>query len=158
MDKEEEKDSEAIVLDTNIILASVLKRGSYTRQVVIYLTDILGIKAFTPEKALQEIDEHLEELAKRKKISVEELRAAIRILLLNVNIVSKETYNAYMKKAEECVKDLADTDFAALALHLSENYEKVILLTWNKNDYNENCLKTHGVILYTPSDLRAYVN
>ena len=158
MDKEEEKDREAIVLDTNIILASVLKHGSYTRQVVVYLIDILGIKAFTPEKTLQEIDEHLEELAKRKKISVEELRAAIRILLLNVNIIGKETYNAYTEKAGECVKDPADIDFAALALHLSEKYEKVILLTWNKSDYNEDCLKTYGVALYTPSDLRAPVN
>ncbi|BAA79231.1 hypothetical protein APE_0278 [Aeropyrum pernix K1] len=158
MDKDEEKDGEALVLDTNIILASVLRHGSYTRQVVIYLIDVLGIKAFTSEKALHEIDEHLEELAKRKKVSVEELRAAIRILLLNVNMVEKGTYNAYMEKAGECVKDLADADFAALALHLSEKYKNVILLTWNKNDYIENCLKAYGVILYTPSDLRVPVN
>ncbi|GBF09060.1 hypothetical protein apy_07850 [Aeropyrum pernix] len=123
---------------------------------VIYLTDILGIKAFTPEKTLQ-IDEHLEELAKRKKISVEELWATIRVLLLNLDIIGKEAYNSLMEKAGECVEDLADANFAALALYLAEKHEKVILLTWNKNDYNEDCLKAYGVILYTPSDLRVPV-
>jgi predicted nucleic acid-binding protein len=154
VDSEEEKDKEAIVLDTNIILASVLKHGSYTRQVVIYLTDILGIKAFTAERALQEIEEHLEELAKRKKISIEELRVAIRILLLGVNIVKKKTYKNSLERAKECVKDPADIDFAALALHLSERYERVILLTWNKDDYREDCLKVYGIAVYTPSDLK----
>ena len=156
MDKDEEKNSEALVLDTNIILSSVLKRASYTRQVVIYLIDILGVKAFTSEKTLQEINEHLEELAKKKKISIEELRTAIRILLLNVDVINKEAYTSLIEKAGECVEDLTDTDFAALALYLSKKYEKVFLLTWNKNDYNEDCLKTYGVLLYTPSDLRTW--
>ena len=63
MDPEKEKRREAVVLDTNIILASILKQGSYTSQVIIYITDILGIETYTPEKTLQEIEEHLEELA-----------------------------------------------------------------------------------------------
>ncbi len=63
MDPREEETGEALVLDTNIILASILKRGSYTRQVIVYLTDIVGVKAFTPEKTMQEIKEHLGELA-----------------------------------------------------------------------------------------------
>ena len=50
MDPEKEKSKEAIVLDTNIILASILKRGSYTRQVIVYLTDVLGVETYTPEK------------------------------------------------------------------------------------------------------------
>ena len=97
MDPEkEERVAAAVVLDTNIILASILKRGSYTRQVIVYLTDVLGVETYTPEKALQEIEEHLVELAKRKKIHVEELRVAVRILLLDVKIVGKQAYKDYL--------------------------------------------------------------
>ncbi len=51
MDPEKEKRVAAVVLDTNIILASILKQGRYTRQVIVYLTDVLGIETYTPEKA-----------------------------------------------------------------------------------------------------------
>ena len=154
MDPEKEKREEAVVLDTNIILASILKRGSYTRQVIVYLTDVLGIETYTPEKALQEIEEHLVELAKRKKIRVNELMVAVRILLLGVKIVGKQAYKDYLEIAKNCVDDPADADFAALALHLSEEYEKVILLTWNKKDYKKDCLGTYRILVTTPSSLR----
>ena len=154
MDPEKEKRGEAVVLDTNIILASVLKRGSYTRQVIVYLTDVLGIETYTPEKALQEIEEHLVELAKRKKIRVEELMVAVRILLLGVKIVGKQAYRDYLEIAKNCVGDPADADFAALALRLAEDYERVILLTWNKKDYRGDCLETHRIVVATPSSLR----
>ena len=153
MDPEKEKSGKAVVLDTNIILASILKRGSYTRQVIVYLTDVLKIETYTPEKALQETEKHLVELAKRKKIHVEELRLAIRILLLDVKIVGKQAYKDYLEIAKNCVDDPADADFAALALHLSEEYEKVILLTWNKKDYNDDCLETYKILVTTPSSL-----
>ena len=153
MDPEKEKRVAAVVLDTNIILASILKRGSYTRQVIVYLTDVLGIETYTPEKALQEIEEHLVELAKRKKIHVEELRVAVRILLLGVKIVGKQAYKDYLEIAKNCVDDPADADFAALALHLSEEYEKVILLTWNKKDYKKDCLEIYRILVNTPSSL-----
>ena len=154
MDPEKEKRGEAVILDTNIILASILKRGSYTRQVIVYLTDILGVGTYTPEKALQEIEEHLVELAKRKKIHVEELRVAVRILLLGVKIVGKQAYRDYLEIAKNCVGDLADADFAALALRLAEDYERVIILTWNKKDYRGDCLETHRIVVATPFSLR----
>ncbi len=157
MDPEKEKEREAVVLDTNIILASILKQGSYTRQVIIYITDILGIEAYTPEKTLQEIEGHLEELAKRKKIQIEELQAAIRILLLDVKIAERDLYKEYLARASDCVRDQADVDFAALALYLSNKFGKVILLTWNKKDYRDNCLKIHRVFVHTPSDLPAFI-
>ncbi len=67
MDPREKEIEEALVLDTNIILASILKRGSCTRQVIVYLTDILGVKAFTPEKTMQEIKEYLGELGSKEE-------------------------------------------------------------------------------------------
>ncbi|MEB2837162.1 MAG: PIN domain-containing protein [Desulfurococcales archaeon] len=154
MDPEKKKRDEAVVLDTNIILASILKRGSYTRQVIVYLTDVLGVEAYTPEKTLQEIEEHLAELAKRKKIHVEELRVAVRILLLGVKVVGEQVYRDYLEVATNCVGDPADADFAALALHLAEDYERVILLTWNKKDYRGDCLETHRIVVATPSSLK----
>ncbi len=154
MDPREEEIEEALVLDTNIILASILKRGSYTRQVIVYLTDILGIKAFTPEKTMQEIREHLGELALKKKKPVDELLVAIRILLLNVEIVSRNIYEGYLRKAGECVRDPGDIDFAALALSLTEKYDEVFLLTWNISDYRGDCLEKYNVGVFTPSNLK----
>jgi len=156
MANEEKKDQEAVVLDTNVILASILKHKSYTRQVIIYFTDILGIETFVPEKALQEIEEHLEELAKRKKVKVDELKTAIKILLLNVNIIEKNMYQDSLGIVEECVKDPGDVDFAALAVHLAKRYKRIILLTWNKNDYKNECLRLYRVVVYAPSEIKDF--
>ena len=135
-------------------MASILKRGSYIRQVIVYLTDILGVKAFTPEKTMQEVKEYLGELALKKKKPVDELLVAIRILLLNVEIVSRNIYEVYLGKAEECVRDPCDIDFAALALSLTEKYDEVFLLTWNISDYRSDCLEKYKVSVFTPSNLK----
>ncbi len=156
MANEEKEEQEAVVLDTNVILASILKHKSYTRQVIIYFIDILGIETFVPEKALQEIEEHLEELAKRKKVKVNELQTAIKILLLNANIVEKNMYQDSLGIAEECVRDPGDIDFAALAVHLARRYKRIILLTWNRNDYKNECLRSYGVAVYAPSEIKYF--
>ncbi len=89
-----------------------------------------------------------------KKIPVDELLVAIRILLLNVEIVSRKVYKGYLGKVEECVRDPGDIDFVALALFLTEKYKEVFLLTWNISDYIGDCLEKYNVGVFTPSDLK----
>lgn len=130
-----------------------MKKTSYTRQVLIYLMDVIGIDAYTPEKTIKEIESHLKELAHRKGINIEELSLAVKILLLAVKIVRKPEYEEYLEQAQNYAVDPGDVDFVALALALARKYDLVILLTWNKDDYKENDLKGHRVFVETPTEI-----
>ena len=151
MDPKPEKERKAVVIDTNVVFASILKKASYTRQVLVYLIDVIGIDAYTPEKTIEEIEDHLEELARRKGVNVEELSLAVKILLVTVKIVEESEYAEYLGQAQNYAVDPGDVDFVALALALARKYDFVILLTWNKDDYKENDLKGHNVFVATPS-------
>jgi predicted nucleic acid-binding protein len=148
------KKKTAVVIDTNIIFASILKTGSYTRQVLLYVTDILGLDSYTPEKTLEEIDKHLTELSKRKHLNISELRTAIDIILSGVRIVGKAEYNKYYEESEKFIEDIEDADYVALALKLRNEYDSTIILTWNKRDYKYSQLRSLNIIVETPSGIK----
>jgi len=153
MDPKPEKEGKAVVIDTNVILASILKKASYTRQILVYIMDVIGIDAYTPEKTIEEVESHLEELARRKGVNAEELSLAVKILLLTVRIVRKTEYDEYLEQAQSYTVDPDDVAFVALALALTRRYNSVILLTWNKDDYKVNDLKGYNVFIATPSEV-----
>jgi predicted nucleic acid-binding protein len=148
------KEKTAIVIDTNILFASILKRGSYTRQVILYVTDILGLDSYTPEKTLEEIDKHLTELSKRKQLNINELRTSIGIILSGVKVIGKAEYSKYYEESKNFVEDPEDADYAALALKLRKEYGNVIILTWNKKDYKYSQLRNLNIIVETPSGIK----
>ena len=66
--------------------------------------------------------------------------------------MNPETYNRYMEEAQNLVFDPGDADFAALALKLREQYGNILILTWNKKDYDQKTLKKKKIIVATPPE------
>ncbi|MEB3779437.1 MAG: PIN domain-containing protein [Desulfurococcales archaeon] len=62
----EETSQKALVIDTNIIISSMLKEAGYTRRVLLLLSALYP--TYTPKHAIEEIHRHAQYLAERKGI------------------------------------------------------------------------------------------
>ena len=140
----------AVVVDTNIIISSLLKEAGYTRRTLILLSELYP--TYTPRIALEEIKRHAQTLTKKKGRPWEELKALLEIVIADVEVVDPEMYNRYMEEAQDLVSDPGDADFAALALKLREQYGNILILTWNKKDYDQKGLKKKEIIVATPPE------
>jgi len=141
---------EALVIDTNIIISSMIKESGYTRTILITLTEITP--SYTPEHALKEIEKHAQFLAKRKGIPLHKQEALIKVLTSNIEVVGGDFYKDKLREAKQYVKDPGDIDFAALALKLRERYEHVSILTWNTRDYRVDLLEQLEIRVLTPAN------
>ncbi len=61
---EEEAGRKALVIDTNVIISSMLRESGYTRRVLILLAALYP--AYTPRYAVEEIHKHSLYLAEEK--------------------------------------------------------------------------------------------
>jgi len=68
--------------------------------------------------------------------------------LIPVSVSKFSRYKAVA--AEEYVHDVADAPFVACALMLSEEYDTVVILTWNVSDYIAEKLAERGIWVMTP--------
>jgi predicted nucleic acid-binding protein len=104
-----------LVLDTNILLAGLLRDGATRRLLLEPSLDLL-----VPEHALEEVERHLPDLARRMGLPVEQARLALGLLLERVDVVPKTAYDASIGEAEGLLRgsDLDDAPFLALALAL----------------------------------------
>ena len=144
------REKTAIVVDTNIIISSLLKETGYTRRTLILLSELYP--AYTPRSALEEIKRHAQTLTEKKGRPWEELETLLEIVIAGMEVVDPETYNRYMEEAQDLVFDPGDADFAALALKLRERYGNILILTWNKKDYDQKGLKRKKIIVATPPE------
>ncbi len=146
----EKSSGKAIVIDTNILISSMLKESGYTRRILLLLVEFYPV--YTPSYALEEIKRHLHRLAERKGIPPERLRALITLLTEDLRVVDEREYAPYLSEAKALVHDPGDTDFVATSLMLRQKYAEVILLTWNTRDYDRRNLKKKGITVLTPRE------
>ena len=99
-----------LVIDTNIILAALLKPS--TTQKLIFSEKLTLL---SPEYALEEIYEHIEELEKRSGKNKRELELAIQLIFSEIEIITCENYSVFKEKALNEIKDKDDWPFLALA-------------------------------------------
>lgn len=132
------------MVDTNIIISSLLKETGYTRRALILFSELYP--TYTTEYALEEIKRHTQTLSRRKGLSWEKLRVLLELVISSIEIAGLEAFRKYVDEAQRMVLDLGDVDFAALALKLRENYHRVIILTWNKKDYDQKRLGRNEIV------------
>jgi predicted nucleic acid-binding protein len=140
----------ALIIDTNVIISSMIKTTGYTRTILLTLT--ATHPSYTPEHAIREIEKHSLFLAEKKNIPVTKQRALLKILTSNIKTISEDHYKEKTQEAKNYVKDPGDTDFVALALKLRENYREIAIITWNTKDYKKQKLRKAGIRVLTPSE------
>ena len=143
----------AIVLDTNIIISSLIKPGGFTRRVILFLEDQADL--YAPRALLEELTKKTEYLARKKRISPAEQRHLLTLLLSNVRTIESDAIKPFIKAALKYARDPDDAPFVALALYLQRIYEDVIILTWNTSDYKRENLERVKIKVLTPRNALA---
>ncbi len=141
----------AIVLDTNVIISSLIKPGGFTRRVILLLEDQSDL--YAPKVLLEELTEKTEYLARKKNVSPAEQKHLLTLLLSSVRTVESDVIKPLIKTALRYVRDRDDAPFVALALYLQTMYDDVAILTWNMNDYMKENLERLGIKVLTPRDI-----
>jgi predicted nucleic acid-binding protein len=104
-----------IVLDTNILISSLLKEG-LTRKIIL----ISPFEMHTLEFANYEMDVHKEELLLKSKLDEKSYDLLKEVIFDRVNLVPLEEIEAFRGIAEEIMGDIDidDSPFLALAMSL----------------------------------------
>ena len=147
---EEKSGKKVVVIDTNVLISAMLKESGYTRRLLLLLVEFYPV--YIPGYALEEIRRHIHRLAERRGIPLEKLRALIALLTEDIRVVDAEEYTPYLSEAKTLVRDPGDTDFAAASLMLRQEYDEVVLLTWNTRDYDGRGLRRRGIRVLTPRE------
>ncbi|NPA86780.1 MAG: hypothetical protein GXO00_02115 [Candidatus Diapherotrites archaeon] len=143
----------AIVLDANVVIATLIRYGGFTSKILKHAGKHFDV--FVPNYLWKEINKHVKLLAKKSGLSIEEVKLAIDILSRRFKIAKiKETDVAHL---EVYVKDPKDSQYVAAAVGLRKNYETVIILTYNKKDFDVPKLKNIGIIVLTPKEFIAFL-
>ncbi|NJE48193.1 PIN domain-containing protein [Thermococcus sp. 9N3] len=145
----------AVVVDTNVVFASLIRSGGVNRYVLTLFPEMFPF--FYPEVVRKEIANHIEELAEKSKLTPEELSIAMEVIFEPMVPVSASKLSQYKEVAEEYVHDVADAPFVACALMLSEEYDTVVILTWNVSDYISEKLAEREIWVMTPVEFLKWV-
>ena len=128
-----------LVVDTNVLFTFFWK-DSFTKGLLVDQ----DIKYFSPEFALEEINEHTNEILEKTGISINKFKELRRDLGIFVEFIPLEEYKSSLKEALELIPNHPDDiDFIALALKLQ-------LPIWSNDPHLKQQSK---VKVYTTSEL-----
>src|SRR3989338_9233246 len=99
-----------LVIDANILFAALLCEGK-TAEIIF----TPGVHLFAPHYLLAELKEHLEELARKSKRSMESTIQLIEALRLSVSLVPESTWKQFLQFVKGLGMDNQDLPYLALA-------------------------------------------
>jgi predicted nucleic acid-binding protein len=102
-----------LVVDTNIIIAALIKEG-FTRRILFSSF----IQFYTPDYSLEEITKYEKLICKKAKLNYEEFHILLNLIFENIQIIPKEEYQNKISQAKKMIKDIDDASFIALSLAL----------------------------------------
>ncbi|MEB3779464.1 MAG: PIN domain-containing protein [Desulfurococcales archaeon] len=107
-----------VVVDLNVLLASILKPLGYTSSHLIQLY-MKGRRLHIPAYTREEFERVAAETTRRKGLNPRTLISKFNSILNLLREVGVEEYREYIKEAEEIVNDPKDAPYVALALYLA---------------------------------------
>ena len=103
-----------LVIDANAVISALLK-DSKARQIIV--SDKFNLIA--PEFLGEELYKHRKYIIEKARISDNEIRLLITLLLRHIRIIPKDEYKAKLSKAEEIMEnDVKDAPYVACYLAL----------------------------------------
>jgi len=102
-----------LVVDTSILFAALLKKSTVRELLLNPLFEF-----YVPEFCIEEIEKHVEEIAERSGLSVDNVYLLLGVLLASVQVVPAERILKKYKEADRVIGkiDRDDVPFVALAL------------------------------------------
>ena len=100
------------VVDTNIIISSLIASSGKTREIIF--SD--EIKLLAPELLLREIVKHEKEIMRKSGLTRQELKTALTIISTRMEFVPYKEFKKFIKMAKRISPDANDAEFIALAL------------------------------------------
>ena len=96
-----------LVIDTNNIIAALIKNGISRRIIVSPVIDLI-----TPDHTLQEISKYEKLICEKAKVSSNEFKLLINLIFEQITIVPKEEYIKYIDKSKNLIYDIFDREVA----------------------------------------------
>jgi len=106
-----------LVVDTNRVIATLLRDGVVRR--VLYCLHMMGVNILSPKELVDELLEHIDEIAERMSMDRDQVLSILREHILSkIKLCNISEYREYLKPAVGiCEKfDIEDSPFIALAL------------------------------------------
>lgn len=128
-----------LVVDTNIIISSLLKESMSRRIIMLPELDL-----YTPEYVNIEIERHSDRIRKSTGLPDHEFNLLMSQILSGMTVIPLEEFKDNLKPAYEVMKDIDPEDTAFLALAMSLDCDGI----WtNDSDFDKQDLvkvwKTH---------------
>lgn len=143
---EEAKTIHTLILDTNVLISSMVRSEGITRATLTILLHDENCEVIAPADVVEELSLHIPEICRKAGITQQLLEEALNRLLENVELAPILSYESKLPEALQFVHDESDAPFAALALARSPS----TIVTYNKKHFKSRGLVHRGVQVLTP--------
>ena len=133
-----------VIVDTNRILAALIRKGSSRR---ILVSD--NIEFYTVDYVLREIHKYKELIIRKSEMEEDEIETLLSLVTEKITIISDLRVKSKMKEAISIMKDIDKKDAPILAAALSVENEGI----WTHDKHFE---KQDKVKIFLDSDLLSY--
>jgi len=146
---EEAKTIRTLILDTNVLISSLVRSEGITRASLTILIHDENCEVLAPAEVVEELSTHAQEISHKGNITRSLLEETLERLLEKVQLAPLSSYRNELQEASQFVRDEGDAPFAALALVRSPS----IIVTYNKKHFNSKRLMRRQVQVLTPVEV-----
>ena len=143
---EEAKTIRTLVLDTNVLISSLVKSEGITRHSHTILLPDQNCKVQAPAEVIQELRKYADEICDKASITKSLFEETLDRLLENIHLVPAPLYEYKLHRALRLVRDEDDAPFAALALTEAPS----TIITYNKRHFKSKPLFRQRMQVRTP--------
>jgi len=143
---EEAKAIRTLVLDTNVLIFSLVRSEGITRVSLAILLHDDNCEVTAPASVVEELIAHSQEICDKAAITRPLLEETLNRLLVDITLAPLSSYQRKLHEALQFVR--ADAPFAALALVRLPS----MIITYNKRHFNSRRLRHRRVQALTPAE------
>ena len=145
---EEAKPIRTLILDTNVLVSSLIREEGITRASLAILLHDENCRISAPADVVEELRKHAQEICNKAGITRSLFEDSLNRLLENVDLAPASAFENQLHAALRFVRDDSDAPFAALALVKSPS----IIMTYNKRHFNSRRLSRRRILVRTPAE------
>jgi len=104
-----------LVIDANILISALIKKESVIRRIL----SLAFLNFYLPTFALEEIEEHIDYIINKSKLTKKEFIELLSFLFTNIYIVKHKKFSSFYNKATNIIGSIDKEDIPYIALALS---------------------------------------